>query len=55
MKSGINGMTVALLVGVLIGLALTPDGRAWLRHPTLLLGTANASASGSVPISMLPQ
>ena len=47
MRAGINSLTAALVVGVLIGLALTPDGRAWLRSPTLLLGgSANASASG---------
>lgn len=46
MKAGINSLTAAVVVGVLIGLLLTPDGRAWLRHPTLMLGdTANASAS----------
>ena len=46
MRAWINGLTAALLVGVVIGLMLTPDGRAWLRHPTLLLGGgANASAS----------
>ena len=39
-------MTAALVVGVGIGLLLTPDGRAWLQHPTLLMGSsANASAS----------
>jgi hypothetical protein len=33
------------VVGVVVGLALTPDGRAWLRRPTLMPGTtANASA-----------
>lgn len=41
----INALTAGLLIGVAIGLAATPDGRAWLRHPTLLLGgSANASA-----------
>ena len=46
MRAGINGLTAALVVGVVIGLMLTPDGRGWLRHPTLMLGgTANASAS----------
>ncbi|MGV3577875.1 SGNH/GDSL hydrolase family protein [Brevundimonas sp.] len=46
MRAGINAVTAALVVGVLIGLALTPDGRGWLRRPTLMLGgTANASAS----------
>ena len=43
-------MTAALLVGVVVGLALTPDGRAWLKRPTLMLGsTANASASAPSP------
>lgn len=52
MRAWINGLTAALLVGVVIGLMLTPDGRAWLRHPTLLLGGgANASAS-PVPEAM---
>lgn len=47
MRAGINSLTAALVVGVLIGLALTPDGRAWLGKPTLLLGgSANASDSG---------
>lgn len=46
MRAGINALTVAFVVGVLAGLLLTPDGRAWLRHPTLMLGgQANASAS----------
>lgn len=41
----INALTAGLLIGVAIGLAATPDGRAWLRHPTLLFGgSANASA-----------
>jgi hypothetical protein len=44
-RAGINALTAAFMVGVLAGLVLTPDGRAWLRHPTLMLGgTANASA-----------
>lgn len=44
-RAGINSLTAVLLVGVAIGLVLTPDGRAWLRHPTLLFGSsANASA-----------
>ena len=46
MRANINSLTAALLIGVGIGLVLTPDGRAWLRHPTLLLGSsANASAA----------
>ncbi|HYC98109.1 DUF459 domain-containing protein [Brevundimonas sp.] len=37
-------------VGVLAGLLLTPDGRDWLRHPTVMLGDrANASAPPSAP------
>ncbi len=47
MRAGINSLTAALVAGVLIGLALTQDGRDWLRKPTLLLGgSANASDSG---------
>lgn len=50
MRAGINALTVAFVVGVLAGLVLTPDGRAWLRQPTLMLGgSANASAPASVP------
>ena len=49
MRNGINSLTAALVVGVIIGLALTPDGRHWLQHPTLMLGgQANASATGPV-------
>ncbi|WP_374036733.1 DUF459 domain-containing protein [Brevundimonas staleyi] len=46
MRAGINAITAALVVGVVIGLALTPDGRGWLAKPTLMLGGA-ASASAS--------
>ncbi|MFN3780266.1 MAG: DUF459 domain-containing protein [Brevundimonas aurantiaca] len=53
MRAGINGLTAALVVGVLIGLALTPDGRNWLRHPTLMLG-GTASASVSPPAVVAP-
>lgn len=36
------------MVGVLAGLLLTPDGRAWLSHPTLMFGgQANASATAT--------
>lgn len=48
LRAGINAVTAALVVGVLIGLALTPDGRGWLRRPTLVLGGV-ASASASPP------
>lgn len=45
MRAGVNAVTAALVVGVGIGLTLTPDGRAWLARPTLMLGdAANASA-----------
>ena len=38
-------MTAIFGIGVLAGLLLTPDGRQWLRHPTVMLGDrANASA-----------
>ena len=46
------------LVGVLAGLLLTPDGRQWLRNPTVMLGDrANASASSPAappPPAVLP-
>ena len=45
MRASINALTAALIAGVILGLALTPDGRGWLRNPTLMLGSANASAS----------
>jgi len=45
-RAGINALTAAFVVGVLAGLLLTPDGRAWLSNPTLMLGgQANASAT----------
>ena len=48
MRAGINALTVAFVVGVLGGLLLTPDGRAWLSNPTLMLGgQANASATAT--------
>lgn len=52
MRASINALTAALIVGVVLGLALTPDGRAWLRNPTLMLGSANASASPPAPASV---
>ncbi|MFC7378403.1 DUF459 domain-containing protein [Brevundimonas sp. GCM10030266] len=48
MKVGINALTATFVVGVIAGLALTPDGREWMRHPTLLLG---GQASASAPPS----
>jgi uncharacterized protein len=45
LRAGVNALTVTFLVGVLGGLLLTPDGRQWLRNPTVMLGDrANASA-----------
>lgn len=52
MRASINALTAALIVGVVLGLALTPDGRGWLRNPTLMLGSANASASPSASVSV---
>jgi hypothetical protein len=53
-RANINTLTAALVIGVGIGLVLTPDGRAWLRHPTLLLGSsANASAAAE-PAPVVP-
>ena len=50
LRAGVNALTVAFLVGVAAGLLLTPDGREWLRHPTVMLGDrANASAPGMMP------
>lgn len=55
MRAGINVVTATLVVGILIGVALTPDGRGWLSHPTLMPGgAANASASPPPPAAVLP-
>ena len=55
MRAGVNALTATFVVGVLAGLVLTPDGREWLRHPTVMLGgQANASASppgGPAPVA----
>ena len=55
MRAGVNALTATFVVGVLAGLLLTPDGREWLRHPTVMLGgQANASASppgGPAPVA----
>lgn len=54
MKFGVNALTATFVVGVLSGLLLTPDGRQWLRSPTLMLGgSANASAT-SAPETQTP-
>jgi hypothetical protein len=52
-RASINGLTAALVVGVLLGLILTPDGRQWLRRPTLLLG-GSANASSAAPAVAAP-
>jgi len=52
LRAGINALTAIFVVGVLAGLALTPDGRAWLRNPTVMLGDkAAASAPPPAPVS----
>ena len=48
LRAGINALTAIFVVGVLAGLALTPDGRAWLRNPTVMLGD-KAAASAPPP------
>jgi len=52
-RAGINALALTFVAGVALGLAATPDGRAWLRHPTLLLGGA-ANASASAPVAVAP-
>lgn len=47
----INALTIGLLLGVVLGLAATSDGRDWLRRPTLLLG---GDASASAPADPAP-
>ena len=55
MRAGVNALTATFVVGVLAGLVLTPDGRAWLRHPTLMLGDkAAASAPPAPTITVAP-
>lgn len=53
MRAGINALALTFVAGVALGLAATPDGREWLRHPTLLLGGA-ANASASPPVAVAP-
>jgi hypothetical protein len=59
LRAGINALTAVFVVGVLAGLALTPDGRAWLRHPTVMLGdraaaSAPPAAKPASPPAVLP-
>jgi uncharacterized protein len=58
LRAGINALTAIFVVGVLAGLALTPDGRAWLRHPTVMLGdraaVSAATLSATPPVAAAP-
>ena len=49
LRAGINALTAIFVVGVLAGLALTPDGRAWLRNPTVMLGDKAAASAPPLP------
>ena len=49
LRAGINALTAIFVVGVLAGLALTPDGRAWLRNPTVMLGDKAAASAPPAP------
>ncbi|MDP3079813.1 MAG: DUF459 domain-containing protein [Brevundimonas sp.] len=51
LRAGVNALTAIFVVGVLAGLALTPDGRAWLRNPTVMLGD---KAAASAPPAAAP-
>lgn len=53
MRAGINALTAIFGVGVLAGLALTPDGRAWLRHPTVMLGDRAAASAPPAPAPII--
>lgn len=50
----INALTLIFVVGIVAGLALTPDGRNWLRHPTLMLGKSQTAAASTAPTDALP-
>jgi hypothetical protein len=64
LRAGVNALTAVFVIGVLAGLALTPDGRAWLRHPTVMLGdraaasappaSAPAAAPAALPVAAPP-
>lgn len=51
MRAGINALTATFVVGVLAGLVLTPDGRVWLRHPTIMLGDKAAASAPPAPVA----
>ncbi|MGV9010876.1 SGNH/GDSL hydrolase family protein [Brevundimonas sp.] len=46
----INALTLIFVIGIVAGLALTPDGRNWLRHPTLMFGKAQTAAASATPV-----
>ena len=56
LRAGINALTAIFVVGVLAGLALTPDGRAWLRNPTIMLGDKAAASAppAAAPVAPAP-
>lgn len=54
LRAGINALTAIFVVGVLAGLALTPDGRAWLRNPTVMLGDKAAASAPPTPAPVVP-
>lgn len=54
MRAGINALTAIFAIGVLAGLALTPDGRAWLRNPTIMLGDKAAASAPPSPVPSPP-
>ncbi len=53
LRAGINALTAIFVVGVLAGLALTPDGRAWLRNPTVMLGDKAAASAPPAPAPVI--
>lgn len=54
LRAGVNALTATFVVGVLAGLVLTPDGRAWLRHPTIMLGDKAAASAPPAPATPAP-
>ena len=54
LRAGVNALTATFVVGVLAGLVLTPDGRAWLRHPTIMLGDKAAASAPPAPTPAAP-
>lgn len=55
MRAGINALTAIFVIGVVAGLALTPDGRAWMRHPTLMLGHVQTAEAAAPPATPAPR